>query len=199
MMIAGIILAAGTSSRMGCNKLLLDFKGRTVIEETISQMEKSEVDEVLVITGHDKEQIERLVFRVPGNRIKAVYNNKYRSGRAESIKCALGALDGRVEGALFMVGDKPGVGSELINKAIAMFKKTRPSILYVKTPAGRGHPIIFARAIFEELLAMEGDMVGNDIIASHKDDVIELEDPKIQVDIDTEKDYIKLINDESGE
>lgn len=192
MVITGIILAAGTSSRMGRNKLLLEYKGHTVIEETIIQLDNSKVDNILVITGHDNKGIEKLVYRYEGNRIRVVYNDNYRSGRAESIKCAVRSLDPQTDAALFMVGDKPGVTAELIDRSIDRFRESKPSILYVKTPAGRGHPIIFARSMFDKLLVLKGDTIGDDLIARNMHEVVELPDSEIQVDIDMESDYIAL-------
>jgi molybdenum cofactor cytidylyltransferase len=92
-----------------------------------------------------------------------------------------------------MVADKPGVRSGLIDRAIAEFKRKSPAILYVKTPAGRGHPIIFSRNLFAELLLLEGDRIGNELVAKHAANAIELPDEAVQIDIDTEEDYRRLI------
>lgn len=191
--ITGIILAAGRSSRMGRNKLLLKYGEHSVIEETVTQMVNSKVSDVAVVTGHERTSIEKLLSRFPDERLKIIYNEDYESGRAESIKCAVRSLDPHVDAALFIVADKPGVSTELIDRAIDKFRERKPSILYVKTPAGRGHPIIFARSMFDKLLALKGDTVGDDLIAGHADMVVELQDNQIQVDIDTEDDYLAII------
>lgn len=193
--ITGIILAAGISSRMGRNKLLLEYLGHTVIEETISQMLDSKVTEIIVVTGYESESIDDLISRYTRKRLKKIHNSNYKSGRAESIKCAVESLDRGTDAALFMVADKPGVTSDLIDRSIDEFNKARPGILYIKTPAGRGHPIIFSRELFGELLALEGDVVGDQLIARYKENTVELYDEKIQVDIDTEEDYIRLMRE----
>lgn len=193
MKVAGAILAAGTSSRMGQNKLLMEFKHHTVIEETLSQLLNSNVDDIVVVTGFESARVEKLVSRHQTTRTRIVYNENYRLGRAESVKCAIRGIGQNADAVLFMVADKPGVTSELINRVIDRFNDDRPLILYVKTPSGRGHPIIFSKEISGELLSLNGDLIGDDLIARHQDDVIELEDGAVQVDIDTEQDYKMLI------
>ncbi len=189
MKIVGAILAAGMSSRMGRNKLLLPYKEHTVFEEVLSQLLKSDLDEVIVVTGFEKELIEELIKNKRKDEIKIVYNENFRVGRSESIKCAVRNAGDQADALLFMVADKPGVRADLVNRTIAEFNKKSPGILYVKTPAGRGHPIIFSKRLFDELLELNSDMVGDEIIGRHMDDVVELPDSAVQVDVDTIEDY----------
>ena len=74
-----------------------------------------------------------------------------------------------------------------------MYKRKTPGILYIKTPTGRGHPIIFSKEFFPELMTLNGDTVGEELIAEYKENVIELEDDEIQVDIDTQDDYKSIL------
>ncbi len=174
---------------MGRNKLLLPYREHTVIEEVMVQLLKSDLDEIIIVTGFQREQLEQLIQLNHKDYIKIVYNENFRLGRAESIKCAVRNVGDRADAILFMVGDKPTVGAELISRAIAEFKRKSPDILYVKTPAGRGHPIIFSKRLFDELLMLDGDMVGDKIITNHMNNVVELEDSEVQADIDTIEDY----------
>lgn len=189
MKIVGAILAAGMSSRMGQNKLLLPYRGHTVIEEVLAQILESALEEIMVVTGFERDRIERLVKAKYRDRVKIVYNESFRLGRAESIKCAVRNVSDHPDAILFMVADKPTVRADLINRAVAEFEAKSPEMLYVKTLAGRGHPIIFSRSLFSELLALAGDEVGEELIAGHEDNVIELTDEESQIDIDTIEDY----------
>ena len=185
-----MILAAGTSSRMASgNKLLLDYGERTVIEQVLLNTADSSVDDVLVVTGFERDRLQAKLKSHLTERIRFVHNADYHRGRAASVKCAVRNLGEDVDAALFMVADKPGVQTILINRAIDMFCQARPAILYVRTPSGRGHPIIFDCSLFGELLTLEGDRVGEELIARHRDHVCELEDSADQIDINTEKDY----------
>ncbi len=174
---------------MGRNKLLLPYREHTVIEGVLGQILESDLDEVIVVTGFERGHVERLIQKNHDDRVKIIYNESFRRGRAESIKCAVRNISDRTDALLFMVGDKPTVRAELINRAISEFKKKSPNILYVKTPAGRGHPIIFSKRLLDELLKLNGDMVGDEMIAKYKSGVVELPDGAVQADIDTIEDY----------
>jgi molybdenum cofactor cytidylyltransferase len=199
MSIAGVILAAGTSSRMGSvNKLLLRYNNRTVIEEVLAQMAGSGVDSILIVTGFERARIEAALAGRVTDRMQLIYNGRYRLGRAESVKCAVEHLGGRFEAILFMVGDKPGVSGQLINRAIERFRRDRPAMLYVETPRGRGHPIIFSKAVFADLKSLKGDRIGDELVEKYKGDTIVLADDRQQIDIDTEDDYRMLLKNTNG-
>lgn len=198
MYVAGIILAAGTSSRTGsANKLLLKFRSRTIIEEVLLQMTKSNVDEIIIVTGHENSRVEAAVSSHLTGKVFIVHNDRYRFGRAESVKCAIRNIRDRSDAALFMVGDKPGVSTSLINKAIERFKQSKPPILYIETPVGRGHPIIFSNAIFIELLDFQGNTVGDSLVEKYRDDLIALKDDQAQIDVDNLTDYEMLLKSEN--
>jgi len=194
MKITAVILAAGTSSRMAAgNKLLLDYGERTVIEQVLLNTADSNVDDVLVVTGYESDRLQDKLKNHLTERIRLVHNADYQRGRAASVKCALSAIDAKVDAALFMVGDKPGVPTALMNRTLERFRREHPSILHVRTPSGRGHPIIFDRSLFGELLTLEGDRVGDELIARHRDRVCELEDSVDQIDVNTEKEYCAVV------
>lgn len=186
-------MAAGTSSRMGQNKLLLKYKSHTIIEEVLHQLSNSSIDNILVVTGYENKRMERLITKNLKNKVRIVHNSNYMFGRSESIKCAIRHSGNNTDAILFMVADKPTITGELVNKAIEEFKQHMPAILYIKTPSGRGHPIIFSKKLFPELLSLEGDTVGEKLIARHKAEVVELEDEQVQMDINTKEDYKILL------
>ena len=192
MRISGAVLAAGMSTRMGQNKLLLPYKGHTIIEEVLFQVSRAELDEIMVIMGYENRQVENAIYAKFGDRFRVIYNREFRKGRAESIKRAVENVSEDAGALLFMVGDKPTVETDLINRAILKFKETSPPILYVLTPRGRGHPVIFGKKLFGELMKLEGDIGGHDLITKYEDDLFELEDRHIQKDIDTTDDYESL-------
>jgi molybdenum cofactor cytidylyltransferase len=174
MHITGVILAAGSSSRMGSeNQLLLKYKNHTVIEEVLINLQNSNVDDIIIVT-------------------------EYQEGRAESVKCALKNLSDNSSAALFMVGDKPGVNSTLINKALDTFNNNEPDLLYVQTQSGRGHPIIFSNKIYDELMKLKGDIVGDEIIEKYKENSISLYDRIPQIDIDTHDDYLIMLDENNS-
>lgn len=189
----GVVLAAGASSRMKQNKLLLPFKNHTVLEEVLYQLSKSHIEDILVVTGFERTRIEDAVARINDNKIKTIHNKNYQSGRAGSIRCAIDSLQRDVDAALFMVADKPTVTTDLINRAMEEFKRKKPDILYIKTPRGRGHPIIFSKKLFDKMMSLVGDHSTEDFIENHKNEVVKLEDEAIQKNINTWEDYKKLL------
>ncbi len=200
MIMTGVILAAGTSSRMGAtNKLLLKYKSHTIIEEVLEQLSNSKIDEILVVTGFESERIEETLNDRMTNRARLVFNRDYRRGRAESVRRAIRQIDGKADAALFMVADKPGVTSGLIDRAIDRFRRDRPAILYVETPAGRGHPIVFSKEVFGDLLHLQGDHAGDRLLVKYRDDTVKLEDDAEQIDVDSEADYQRLLKQDAGE
>ncbi len=194
MEITGAILAAGLSSRMGdTNKLLLEYNNHTVIEEVVWQMLESDLKDIMVITGFESEKVKSILSFVNDDRLRFVYNKHYQDGRTESVRCAVRNMNPKSKAICFMVGDKPQVKSTLINKAINAYLKNEPDILYVNTPDGRGHPIIFSKAVCNKFLKTTGVNIGNDIIEKYKDKSIIIEDDSPQFDIDTGNDYNRLL------
>ncbi len=196
MNIVGVILAAGRSARMKRgNKLLLDYGGHTVIEQTFFNLLHSHVESLLVITGYEKARLEAIFQPHKTERVKLVHNENWTVGRGSSIRCAVKSVQADTEAILFMPGDKPTVDSNLINRAIEQFERTRPPVLYVRSLLGRGHPIIFDRSLFGELTNLEGDIVGEALVKKYKERTVELFDDRIQPDLDTDEDYEKLLKD----
>jgi molybdenum cofactor cytidylyltransferase len=172
---------------MSRDKLLLPYGKWTVVEEVLSQISRTGLEDIMVITGYENDKIEDLTKKKFKDRFRIVYNRNYNLGRSESIKRAVENISDSSDALLFMVGDKPTVKCDLINGAIDKFRERSPLILYILTPAGRG--IIFSRELFPELLQLVGDIGSAELIGGHMKDVWELEDDEIQVDIDTEADY----------
>ena len=199
MYITGVILAAGMSSRMGpINKLFLRYKNHTIIEEVFIQLANSKVDEILIVTGFERERIENALPHRLKENVRFIHNREYHRGRAESIKCAVKDLKENVDAILFMVADKPGISSALVNRAIKAFERERPMILYVETPTGRGHPIMFSRRLFNELLALNGDRVGEELVTRYEGQTLKLKDEAPQIDVDNEDDYRMLTAGNKG-
>jgi molybdenum cofactor cytidylyltransferase len=198
MKIAGIMLAAGKSSRMGRNKLLLPLWGRTVLEESLFQLLQSDIDGRFLVLGFERERIESHISENLSKGVTVLFNENYELGRAESIKCAVEYAKEKYDAFLFMVADKPAVPAALIDRAIAEFRKKNPLILYVGTPSGRGHPIIFSKEMADELMALSGDVVGDELLSKYVDDTIIIDDTEEQIDIDTMEDYRRIVGTEES-
>lgn len=194
MKITGVLLAAGLSSRMeDGNKLLLPMDGQTMIEAVLGNMINSSLEEIIVITGHDSKRVEQALSGQARPGIRIVENKSFAEGRASSIACAMAALEPQCDAALFMVADKPTITSSLINEAISLFTSQQPDILAVKTPSGRGHPIVFNRTMFSELTKLKGDRIGLDLTDLNINNVCWLHVKKDQPNINTRQNYDHLM------
>ena len=170
-MICAIVLAAGRSSRMGVQKLLLPFGGKTVISHIVDQLLDSAVDKIFVVTGH---QPERISGELSGRRVSIVNNADYDSGMLSSVRCGLRALPERCKAVLVAIGDQPSISTGLVDLMIQSFAAGEKKILVPCYEGKRGHPILFSTLYREEILTHYDDVGLRGLLHAHPDDVLEL-------------------------
>ncbi len=170
-MICAIVLAAGRSSRMGVQKLLLPFGGKTVTSHIADQLLASTVDKVFVVTGH---QPERITAELSGRRVSIVNNPDYDSGMLSSVRCGLHALPKRCRAVLVAIGDQPSINTELVNLMIQSFAAGEKKILVPCYEGKRGHPLLFSAMYREEILTQYDDVGLRGLLHAHPDEVFEL-------------------------
>jgi molybdenum cofactor cytidylyltransferase len=187
-MICAVVPAAGLSSRMGVQKLLLPFGGKTVIAHIVDQLLASTVNEVHVVVGH---QAEHISAELPGRAVSIVKNPNYKSGMLSSIRCGLASLPEKCRTVLVALGDQPSITTRLIDKMLQSFATTQKSILVPLHKGKRGHPILFSSRYREEILTHYDDIGLRGLLYSHSDDVLELDVPTTSVlcDMDYPEDY----------
>jgi len=187
-MICAIVLAAGRSSRMGDQKLLLPFSGKTVIAHIVEQLLSSTVDEVHVVVGYQRKRISR---ELSGRPVSIVYNSNYKSGMLSSARCGLRDLPRQCRAALVALGDQPSITSKLIDQMLQSFAATGKSILVPLHKGKRGHPIIFSKVYFSEVLKRYNSVGLRGLLHAHPDDVFELtvSSPVVLSDMDCPQDY----------
>ena len=192
--VAGIVLAAGRSTRMGRPKQLLPFRGRTVLECVVDNALASSLHRVVVVLGHEAETIMPLM----GQRgVTTVVNPLYREGQSSSLKEGLRALTGETDAALFLLGDQPLVTPDTINLLIAAFADS-PSPIVIPTFEGqRGNPVLFSRETFPRIGALSGDRGARGLFREYGDDIrgIDVQTRAILFDLDTEEDYLRLLRE----
>jgi len=186
--IAAVVLAAGLSSRMGANKLLVDISGQPLIRRTVEAALASHASPVIVVTGRDAEQVGDALS---GLDVRLVKNDDFAKGLSTSLKSGVNAVPAESDGALIVLGDMPSVTPTLLDTLIAAFDPAESRAICVATHAGkRGNPVLWARRFFPEMMAIEGDVGAKHIIAANDELVCEVEastDAPL-VDIDTKED-----------
>ena len=187
-MICAVVLAAGLSSRMGVQKMLLPFGDKTVITHIVDQLLASTVDKVYVVVGH---QPERISAELSGRAVSIVKNPNYKSGMLSSVRCGLENLPEKCRAVLVVLGDQPSITTELVDQMLKSFAKTEKTILVPLHKGKRGHPILFSSQYRDEILTHYGDVGLRGLLHSHPDDIYELSisNASVLFDMDYPEDY----------
>ena len=184
--VAGLVLAAGRSTRMGGpNKLLAEIGGKPLVRIVAEQALASRAAPVMVVTGHERDKVEAALA---GLRVRFVHNPDYAAGLSTSLKAGLAALPGEADGAIVCLGDMPQVTAGLIDRMLEAFDPARGALVVVPTMEGkRGNPVVWSRRFFADLMALEGDVGARHLIGTHADAVAEVpvEDSAALTDVDT--------------
>jgi molybdenum cofactor cytidylyltransferase len=187
-MICAVVLAAGLSSRMGVQKLLLPFGGKTVIGHIVDQLLASTIGDVHVVVGH---QADRILQELSGRVISIVKNSNYETGMLSSVRCGLRNLPEECRAVMVVLGDQPSITTELIDQMLQSFATTEKSILVPLHKGKRGHPILFSSHYRDEILTHYEDVGLRGLLHKHSDDVFELaiSVPSVLRDMDFPEDY----------
>jgi molybdenum cofactor cytidylyltransferase len=187
-MICAVVLAAGCSSRMGSQKLLLPFGSKTVITHIVDQILAASIDQVYVVVGHQQKKIERELSERP---VYIVDNPNYESGMLSSVRCGLHAVDKKYQAVLVALGDQPSITTALVDQMIHSFDATEKQILVPLYQGRRGHPILFSIIFREEILTNFDDVGLRGLLQSHSDDIFEMNvsSPVVLSDMDCPADY----------
>lgn len=182
--IIGIILAAGKSERMGMPKPLVKFEKSTFLDSAIASL-KDLTQKIVIVLGYQANMLKKTI-RTSRN-IEVITNNQYEKGQLSSIKCALKHIKKEHwNGIILSLIDHPGISRKLVKKLILAFKKTNKIIIPVYK-GRRGHPVIFPREFFNEILKLPVSKGANEILKKHNDKVYELNtnEPSILKNINT--------------
>ena len=171
-MISAILLAAGQSKRMnGENKLTKEIQGTPLIKHSVKNILASSIDELIVVLGHQKETIEKLIDK--NKKIKFVFNKDFESGVASSIKTGLNNLSEKTEAFFICLGDMPMVNPNIYNQLIKSINKRE---IIVPTYKGQqGNPVLFAKSMREKIINISGDVGAKKILELNKDKILNLE------------------------
>jgi molybdenum cofactor cytidylyltransferase len=169
--VAAVVLAAGTSSRMGSNKMLADFNGQPMIRTTVENAIGSSVDDVLVVTGNESEKVSAALT---GLRCRIVTNADYAGGLATSLRVAIENIS--ADAAIICLGDMPLVLPTTLDQLIAAFNPTEHRTIIVPTFKGQfGNPVLWGAEHFAQLMALHGDRGARGLIDVLKSEAVEID------------------------
>lgn len=149
---AGIVLAAGASTRMGQPKLIMPYGASTVIGTVVDSMMTSAVDNFVVVTGFHADAVGSVLPE--GTRI--AHNDRASQGNASSLLTGLRAV-GDVDAIVVVVGDMPGVSASSVNALISAWKGTSHQFYVSEYIDGRGHPLLIDNSLFDEIENLRGE------------------------------------------
>jgi len=192
-MLAGIVLAAGLSSRMGEEKLLLPFGQGTVLEATLSRIPHDALDYLVVVTRREIQE----ALDLPAN-VTVILNRTPQKGQSESLRLGIAYLRSHFphcQGALVFLGDHPLTQTCLINEVIKRVNTSPEAIIVPEYKGVLGHPVGFGSAWFTELGDQNGDIGGRRLIAGYPEAVIRIPgDVTCVMDMDSKADYWRLLD-----
>jgi len=195
--VAGIILAAGESSRMGRDKALLPIGPETFVERLLGVLGGA-VSSIMVVLGFHRERIEAAiastVASTPGARV--VYNPAFKLGQLSSLKMALRALaDEEVAGALVCLVDHPAISRDMVEQLRDRLIASGAPLVIPSHNQRRGHPVGISARLFPELLAAPESAGARAVIAAHEREIsyVETDDESVLWDIDRPEDYEQLM------
>jgi len=184
--IAGLVLAAGQSRRMGArNKLLAEIDGVAMVRRVAEAVLASRADPVLVVTGHEAERVRDAL---KGLAVTFVDNPDYEEGISASLRHGLAALPGECDGALVCLGDMPRVDAAMLDKLIAAFAPEAGKDICVPVHEGkRGNPVLWGKRYFTEMRDIAGDVGAKHLIGRHAEAVAEVSiaDDGVLIDVDS--------------
>jgi molybdenum cofactor cytidylyltransferase len=191
--IAGIVLAAGGSTRMGRPKMLLPAPGGTLLSAAIEPLLEAGLDRVVVVLGNRAEEVRRSAQLPADPRLVFVVCADWAAGMASSLKRGLQAC-ADADAVVIALGDQPGVTAERIGMITAAFGPGRDLVVPVhrEIPA---HPVLFGRSLFAELEALSGDVGAREVVRRHGHEAVRIEVESLP-DIDTEEDYRRFLASE---
>jgi CTP:molybdopterin cytidylyltransferase MocA len=195
-MIAAIIPAGGASERMGKPKALLPYRGRTFLDTILDACRALGLQQRIDVLGYDADNI---LSGIDLSEATVLTNPAPESGPIGSIRVGIQAiLNHPVEGALVWHVDRPHVAIATIEALLDRFRQEGEPIVVPSYQARRGHPVIFGRAVFEELLAVPDDQGARAVVRSDPSRVavVPVDDPAVTEDIDTPEAYQELLRRE---
>ncbi|HTE50392.1 MAG TPA: nucleotidyltransferase family protein [Kofleriaceae bacterium] len=172
--VAGILLAAGMSRRMGQNKLFLSLDGRTVLDRAVATAFAAGLDPLLVVVGHEADRVRDALARTDA---QTVFNPDHARGLNTSLRTGIAALPDGVPAAVVMLADMPLVDAAMIRTLVARWREAGAPLVVSRYGEVIAPPIVYGAALFGELRALDGEGCGKAVIKRHRGEEIAVDWP----------------------
>jgi molybdenum cofactor cytidylyltransferase len=189
--VAGLILAAGGSTRIGQPKQLLNWQGKPFVRVVAETALQSELSPVVVLTGAAADQVEAAL---DGLDVEIVFNPDWKEGQSTSLKAGINALPPETQAVVTMLVDQPQIPHSLVDTLVETHANLFAPIVATMVEHRRGNPVLFDRITFENLVEVEGDAGGRKIFSRFRVHYVPWLDARIGLDVDTVEDYHRLLD-----
>jgi len=193
--VAGLVLAAGASSRMGIPKQLLPAGDTLLLERVLAQALRSKLDLVVLVLGFKAREIRgKIRSGSLQSNLKIVENTDFKLGISSSIVAGLSHVEKNYAHVMILLGDMPYITSGVINRLVSGYLESGLPLGALKVRGKRSHPVIIGRPFFPALHRLTGDQGARDLFVSHKDQIclVYPGEDYDDMDIDTYEDYLKF-------
>ncbi|HEA66332.1 MAG TPA: nucleotidyltransferase family protein [Desulfobacterales bacterium] len=194
---AGIILAAGQSTRIDKFKLLIKLEGKYILEWVVDAALESRLAHIILVLGYHFEKIQKaLNKKIRHPRIEIVINPQYPIGLSRSLRSGLLAAKGSFPSVMFLLGDQPMLDAKTINMLLDRFWNSEREICVPVCRGKRGNPTVFSHKYYDQLLQIKGDIGARKVLEKYASHIIhvEIDHPLGFLDVDTEVDLKALQN-----
>jgi molybdenum cofactor cytidylyltransferase len=188
--VAGVVLAAGASERLGRPKQLLVWRGEPLIRHVVKAAAEAGLRPLKIVTGAYTDEIEAALQGLSG---QVVHNAGWETGQASSVIAGVDSLPPTCGAAVFLLADQPQVPATMLRSLVARHAQTLASLVAPMVDGRRANPVLFDRRTFEDLRKLEGDTGGRPLFARYQAEWLPWHDPSVMLDVDTEQDYQHLL------
>ena len=188
--VAGVVLAAGSSTRMGRNKLFFDLGGETLLKRVVRRALDAGLDPVIVVVGHEAE---RARTELEGLSCTPVDNPDHAQGINRSLRTGISHVPEHVRAAVVMLADMPFVTSDMVAGLVARYRESTAPLVISAYGDVNAPPMLYDRALFPELRQMAGEGCGRQVVRRHRHEAVALSWPEAALqDIDVPEDYERI-------
>lgn len=191
-LVNSIVLAAGKSTRMGQQKLLLPFNEKSIVKTIVEKTTRSNSNQTLVVTGSQKHEIKN---ELSDSDVLFVDNERFEEGMLSSVQAGVDSIGQEIDGFLILLGDQPMVSETVINRLISVFQKTEKGLIVPSFKGKRGHPVLISSKYKKSIKSLNPKIGLRELFLNNTNDILEIEVDydTILKDIDTPEDYKREI------
>ncbi len=188
--VAGIVLAGGKSTRFGDTKQILPWGTTTLAAHSARVALDAGLDPVVVVLGHQADAVEQSLAGLP---VQLVFNADFAAGQSTSLRKGLQALAANAGAAVFLLADQPFVSADVLCSLVSAHRQSFAPACVPVFEGKRGNPVLFDRTLFRELVELQGDTGGRELLDRHRSAIVAVSAGRgVLLDIDTVEDYQKL-------